>query len=182
MKNCISCNLLKSLNEFYVHSRMKDGHLNKCKECCKASSRKRNDILSKDPKFIESERKRGREKYHRLNYSERTSPKIVSRKRSNTYKNRYPEKRKAVGRTNKFRKFYPNKHLHHWSYNECDFEDFIPLDPKDHYFVHRHMKYDSKSKYYANRNGELMNTRKKHLDFIKTLINAKISNVRWHDD
>jgi ribosomal protein S27AE len=39
MKTCRSCNTEKPISEFYVHPRMRDGHLSFCKDCvCKRVS------------------------------------------------------------------------------------------------------------------------------------------------
>lgn len=37
-KACIRCSRTLSLDEFYLHSQMADGHLNKCKDCCRSDA------------------------------------------------------------------------------------------------------------------------------------------------
>ena len=70
MKKCIKCGITKELEGFYLHNKMKDGHLNKCKDCCKEESKQREEQLRKDPNWCEQEKLRSKEKYHRLNYKD----------------------------------------------------------------------------------------------------------------
>lgn len=41
MKPCIICKEIKPLEDFYLQKGMKDGHLNKCKDCCKKQAKYR---------------------------------------------------------------------------------------------------------------------------------------------
>jgi len=58
-KQCKKCDLIKSLDGFYTGSY-------ECKECVKKRVRDREARLRQDPEWVIKERKRGREKYHRL--------------------------------------------------------------------------------------------------------------------
>ena len=43
MKLCFKCNTSKAFDEFYIHKKMSDGYLNKCKDCTKSDAKKHRD-------------------------------------------------------------------------------------------------------------------------------------------
>ena len=55
-KECYRCNRVLAIHNFYRHPEMKDGHLNKCKDCCRRES----VIVSRGEKA----RKRDIDRYH----------------------------------------------------------------------------------------------------------------------
>ena len=57
VKICKRCEIEKSLDDFYKHSGMSDGHLNICKICKRTKTKEREKQLRKNPEWVEKERK-----------------------------------------------------------------------------------------------------------------------------
>lgn len=83
MKRCFKCGEAKPLSAFYRHSRMADGHLNKCIECTKRDVKERYDSKPEFIKAYESRRSRS---------PERKSKAIAYQRRR---RSRHPEKAAA---------------------------------------------------------------------------------------
>jgi ribosomal protein S27AE len=127
MKKCFKCGNTKPITEFYRHSEMSDGHLNKCKLCARLDVRKNRRENIKH--YEEYERSRIREWGTRAQYRKRN-----------------PEKYKAqtaVGNAIRDGKLIKglceicgasNVQAHHDDYNEP--LDVIWLCAKHHVWIH----------------------------------------------
>lgn len=163
-KECFKCGEIKDLFHFYKHKDMADGHLNKCKVCTRSDVKEREKNLKVDEDWVESERTIHREKYHRLGYKEKHKPSAeAKRKTAVKHRKKYPEKYKAKNASQKLPKEFEGE-MHHWSYNEEHWKDCIELTVEDHNLLHRFLKYDEETKYYKDLKGNLLDTKKKHLN------------------
>jgi hypothetical protein len=157
-KTCFKCNVEKNLEDFYKHNQMPDGRVNKCKECNKKDVRDNYKIKAQDINFIEKERERSKEKYHRLNYKEKQK----------TWDSDKPWK--ASYRIKNLRrkyKFVPaSHHLHHWNYNDDFLEDIIILERFNHRRAHNFMKLDLEKRIYIGDEGQVLDTKEKHILYL----------------
>lgn len=175
MKTCIICKIEKNLEDFYKHSKMADGHLNKCKTCCKCQSDNRYKRLIKDEEWKDKERIRNQ-------IRSKSRPRKTIR-RNGVYKSghqtylegreRFPEKYLV----RRMLKHHPKKsthHLHHWSYNIEHFDSCIELTVAEHGKAHRFIVYDQERYMYRRIDTmELLDTKETHEEYIRDVLKNK---------
>ena len=163
MKECVKCNLKKDYSEFYKYKPNKDGLDNRCKSCICIATKERTRLKSLDVNYILLLNERGRERYHRLDYKNRSANNTEKKLK---YSNKYPEKIKAGNSSKNMKPPNKNVHRHHWSYNDEHFKDVIWLKFDDHHKLHRFIIYDQEFKMYRIKsNNLLLNTKQLHIDF-----------------
>jgi hypothetical protein len=157
-KNCFKCNLEKKLEDFYKHPTMPDGRVNKCKECNKKDVRGNYQERLKDISFLEKERERSKEKYHRLNYKDKQKTWDADKPWKSNWK--YKNLRK------KFKSVPATHHLHHWNYDDNYLEDIIILEKFNHRRAHNFLVLDIQNKIYKGLEGQVLDTKEKHIIYL----------------
>lgn len=70
MKTCFKCGQTKPLDNFYKHSQMADGHLNKCKECTRQDVR--TNYQTNHDRYLAYEHQRAQDPTRRAQWYEQT--------------------------------------------------------------------------------------------------------------
>jgi ribosomal protein S27AE len=92
-KTCFKCRQIKPLTEFYKHSAMGDGHLNKCKSCTRADVR--NNRQAKADQYREFDRQRAQLPHRveaRKAYAQTEAGKQSKLRYLRSFRERQPEK------------------------------------------------------------------------------------------
>ena len=96
LKTCFKCNTEKPLTEFYKHSEMADGHLNKCKKCTKIDTRRNRADRSEYYRDYDQHRAMQPDRVAaRYQYSQTEAGKAAAIRAKQVFKARHPQKRKA---------------------------------------------------------------------------------------
>jgi len=156
-KKCSSCRAEKPLDDFHNYKNSKDGKVHRCKDCARAGSLKC------------MRRKKG------------TRDKGLAIKAVRKYMAKRPEIPKASSIWYEYKiankiELPSGHHAHHWSYNKP--KDVIVLSLANHRKIHCYLGYDPETKLFKiKENGELLNTKEKHMDFIKSILVRSVSSV-----
>lgn len=161
MKKCFKCGVEKELSEFYKHSAMLDGHLNKCKECTKNDVHQNYKKNMKSPEWRAKEKERSKDKYHRLNYCQRS----YELKKANPFINaEYKSMNKWLSKRIILK---DTEQIHHWNYNLL--KDVIVMDSDLHRIAHTVLKPIKIGQYmglFTDVNGFVLVNKSDHLKYL----------------
>ncbi len=100
-KTCFKCLTVKPLCEFYKHSAMGDGHLNKCKECTKADVKQhRANNLSKVRAYDRMRNSLPHRAAERAKYQKTDKYFEIHRSSVKRWVEKHPERKKATNAVN----------------------------------------------------------------------------------
>jgi len=168
-KTCIDCSQALPLDAFYRNPVAGDRLDQKCKTCRKAYQQERYRLKKQDPAFLERERVRAREKYHRLGYLTKHGHGSVDGRQK--WRELFPEKVQAYSLSQHI--LCPEGYQrHHWSYREEHAKDVILLPQEDHYRLHQYIVYDQSEKLYRTREGVLLRTREEHEAYAQSVLSS----------
>ena len=112
----------------------------------------------------EAERARCRAKAYRYKKSPENNRACNKR-----YQERHRAKCRSVARNQV--KAAPGFECHHWNYNPGYCSSVIQLTHKQHMAAHRFLRYDEETMLYRTIDGELLDTKEKHENYIAQWIN-----------
>ena len=171
---CNTCNIEKPVSEYYIVA----GRLErKCKECKKIYSKELRIRKSLDESWLQKERDRAKEKWRRLYKSSGRKPSVNQTRKylkDKRYRDSNKEKKAAWDAVRRSGLKSLSGELHHWSYKKEHQLDVIDITKEIHSLIHSQVVYDKASCMYRRLdNGELMDTKDKHIAFVKSVISLQ---------
>lgn len=154
---CSKCGMEKPISEFYKNKKY---FIKKCKDCIKQEVKERYRIHSTDEKWMEKQRKRGREKFKRLGYKGRfKSTRTICLAGANASK-----RLRAKGFDTK------GKEAHHWNYN---FPRSVFLVPRTiHRLIHKYMTVNYNDKYCYTTDGTKLETEHQAEEYFNGILSS----------
>lgn len=114
---------------------------------------------AKDELWFKKERERGREKYRRLNYKDK-SWNNKTRRDFRTSNSRRELMIRGYG--------LDGKEAHHWNYNLP--HSILLLSPKAHHRIHRHVQVNREDKFLYTLEGKCLDTEEKTIAYYKDVL------------